>query len=64
MKADPDKSHFLLTRIKFLGSIIEGNTITPLKFPKDAIMKLQLSSNKKKIQIFWAMLNFLSKNVY
>ena len=31
MKAVPDKSHFFLTRVKFLGNIIERNTITPLK---------------------------------
>ena len=34
MKAAPDKSHFFLTRIKFLGHIIERNTITPLKSRK------------------------------
>ena len=28
MKAAPDKSHFFLTRVKFLGHIIERNTIT------------------------------------
>ena len=31
VKAVPDKSHFFLTRVKFLGHIIERNTITPLK---------------------------------
>ena len=31
MKAAPDKSHFFLTPVKFLGHIIESNTITPLK---------------------------------
>ena len=30
IKASPDKSHFFLTRVKFLGHII-GNTITPSK---------------------------------
>ena len=30
MKAAPDKSHFFLTRVKFLGHIIEKDTITPL----------------------------------
>ena len=29
MKAAPDKSHSLLTRVKFLGHIIEGTTIAP-----------------------------------
>ena len=40
MKAAPDKSHFFLTRVKFLGHNIEGNTITPLKSRIDAIIKL------------------------
>ena len=37
MKAAPDKSHFFLTRVKFLGHIIERNTITALKSRRDAI---------------------------
>ena len=64
IKAAPDKSHFLLTRVKFLGHIIEINTITPLKSRIDAIQKLQPPTNKKKIQEFVGRLNFLSKNVY
>ena len=31
MKAAPDKSHFFLTRVKFLEHIIQRNTITPTK---------------------------------
>ena len=64
MKAAPDKSHFFLTRVKFLGHIIEKNNITPLKSQIDDIQKLQLPTNKKKIQEFLGMLNFLSKYVY
>ena len=64
VKAAPDKSHFFLTREKFLGHIIKRNTITPLKSRIDAIQKLQPPSNKKKIQEFFRMLNFLSKYVY
>ena len=64
MKAVPDKSHFFLTRVKFLGHIIENNTITLLKSQKHAIQKLQPPTNKKKIQEFLGMLNFLSKYVY
>ena len=60
MKAAPDKSHFFLTRVK----IIQKNTITPLKSRIDAIQKLQPPTNKKKIQEFLEMLNFLSKYVY
>ena len=64
MKAAPDKSHFFLTRVKFLGHIIERNTITPLKSRIHAIQKLQPPTNKKKIQEFLGMSNFLSKYVY
>ena len=64
MKAAPDKSHFFLTRVKFLGHIIKKDTITPLKSRIDAIQKLQPPTYKKKIQEFLGMLNFLSKLVY
>ena len=60
MKVAPDNSHFFLTRVKFFGHIIERNTITPLKSRIDAIQKLQPPTNKKKIQEFLGMLNFLS----
>ena len=52
MKAAPDKSHFFLTRVKFVGHIIERSTITPLKSCIDAIQKLQPPSNKKKNKNF------------
>ena len=64
MKAAPDKSDFFLGRVKNLGHIIESNTITPLKSRIHAIQKLQPPTNKKKIQEFLGMLNFLSKYVY
>ena len=64
MEAAPDKSHFFLTRVKSLGHIKEKDTITPLKSRIDAIQKLQPPTNKKKIQEFLGMLNFLSKYVY
>ena len=64
LKAAPDKSHFFLTKVKFLGHNIERKTITPLKSRLDAIQKLQPPTNKKKIQEFLGMLNFLSKYVY
>ena len=61
MKAAPGKSHFFLTRVKILGHIIKRNTITPLKSRIDSIQKLQPPLNKKKIQEFLGMRNFLSK---
>ena len=64
MKPAPDKSQFFLTRLKFLGHIIESNFITPLKSRIHTIQKLQPPTNKKKIREFLRMLNFLSKYVY
>ena len=64
LKAAPDKSRFFLTSVKFLGHNFEQNTITPLKSRIDAIHKLQPPTNKKKIQEFLGMLNFLSKYVF
>ena len=64
MKAAPNKSQFFLIRVKFLGRIMESNTITPLQSRIHAIQKLQPPTNKKKIQEFLGMLNFLSKCVY
>ena len=64
LKAAPDKSHLFLTRVNFLGHNVERGTITPLKSRIDAIQKLQPPTNKKKIQEFLGMLNFLSKYVY
>ena len=64
MKAAPDKSHFFLSRVKFLGKIIERKTTNPLKSRIDAIQKLQLLSNNEKIQEFLGILNLLSEYVY
>ena len=50
MKTAPDKSHFFLTREKFLEQFIEKNNINPKKSRIDAIQKLQPPTNKKKIQ--------------
>ena len=62
MQTAPDKSHFFLTRVKFLGHNIER--LNPLKSCIDSIQKLQPPSNKKKIQEFLGMLKFLNKYVY
>ena len=52
MKAAPDKSHFFLTRVKFLGHIIEKITITPLKSRIDAIKNSNHLQIKRKSKIF------------
>ena len=52
MKVTPDKSHFFLKRVKFLGHFIERNTITPLKSCKDAIKKSNHLRIKRKFMSF------------
>ena len=64
IRAAQDKSHFVLTGVKILRQIIEGNTITPINSRIGAIIKLQAPSNKKKIQEILGILNFLIKYVY
>ena len=64
IRAAQDKSHFILTRVKIFGQVIEGNTITPINSRIGAIIKLQAPSNKKKIQEILGILNFLIKYVY
>ena len=63
MKAAPDKSHFSLPFVIFLGHIIEGSTITSLKSQTDAIIKTTPQSNKK-VQEFLGKKFFLSTYVY
>ena len=38
-KAAPDKSHFFLTRVKFLGHIIKKDTVAPMKSRIEATQK-------------------------
>ena len=52
MKAAPDKSHFFLKRVKFLGHIIERNTIIPLKSRIDAIQNFNHLQIRKKYNNF------------
>ena len=60
----PRINHIFPHRVKFLGHIIEGNTITPLKSRIDAIIKPQPPSNKNKIPEFLGTPNFLCKYVF
>ena len=62
-KTAPDKSPFFLILVKFLGHIIEKNTIAPLKLRYDATLKLQPAFDKEKKQQFIGMLSFLSNFV-
>ena len=52
MKAAPNKSHFFLTRVKFLGHNIEQNTITPLKSRIDLFKNFSHQQLKRKSKNF------------
>ena len=52
LKAVPGKSQFFLTRVKLLGHISAGNTITPLKSPIDAVIKFNVHQIKRKYKNF------------
>ena len=49
LKAAPDKSHFFLTRVKFLGHNIERKTITPLKSLLAALLQSHNGTNKMNL---------------
>ena len=46
MKAAPGELHWFLTRVKFLGYIIEGSSIFPLKSQINNILQFQPPFNK------------------
>ena len=50
LKAAPDKSHFFLTRVKFLGHNIERNTITPLKSRIEPPTKKRKFKNSRNVK--------------
>ena len=56
-------NHIFSNTSKIPWTDFERNTMTPLKSRIDAIQRFQTPSNKKKIQEFLGMLNFLSKYV-
>ena len=59
----PIRIIFFLTRVKFIGLINEGSTITPLNSRIDAIINFLPPSNKKEIQELLGMLKFF-KNMF
>ena len=53
MKTAPDKSLFFLTRVNFLGHIVEKDTKTPLKSRIDVTQKIKPPTKKKNKRISW-----------
>ena len=64
LKAAPDKTYFMLKKLKFLGHIIEDKKIKPLTSRIDGFQKLEPPTSMKALQRYLGTINFLAKYVY
>ena len=63
-KAAPDKTYFMLKKVKFLGHIIEDKKVKPLTSRIDGFQKLEPPKSMKALQRYLGTINFLAKYVY
>ena len=64
LKAAPDKTYFMLKKVKFLGHIIEDKKVKPLTSIIDGFQKLEPPTSMKALQRYLGTINFLAKYVY
>ena len=64
LKAAPDKTFFMLKKVKFLGHIIEDKKVKPLTSRIDGFQKLEPPTSMKALQRYLGTINFLAKYVY
>ena len=64
LKAAPDKTYFMLKKIKFLGHIIEDKKVKPLTSRIDGFQKLEPPTSMKALQRYLGTINFLAKYFY
>ena len=64
LKAAPDKTYFMLKKVKFLGHIIEDKKVKPLISRIDGFQKLEPPKSMKALQRYLGTINFLAKYVY
>ena len=64
LKAVPDKTYFMLKKVKFLGHIIEDKKVKPLTSRIDGFQKLETPKSMKALQRCLGTINFLAKYVY
>ena len=64
LKAAPDKTYFMLRKVKFLGHIIENKKIKPLTSRIEGFQKLEPPNSMKSLQRYLGTINFLAKYVY
>ena len=61
LKAAPDKTYFMLKKVKFLGHIIEDKKVKPLTARIDGFQKLEPTTSMKALQRYLETINFLAK---
>ena len=64
LKAAPDKTYFMLKKVKFLGHIIKDKKVKPLTSRIDGFQKLEPPTSMKALQRYLGTINFLAKYVY
>ena len=64
LKAAPDKTYFMLKKVKFLGHIIEDKKVKPLTSRIDGFQKLEPPTSMKALKRYLGTINFLAKYVY
>ena len=60
LKLAPEKSLYMLLKVKFLGHKIRNNTIKPISSKVDAIKKIPSPKEKKDVMQFLGSVNFYS----
>ena len=63
LKAAPEKTYFMLKKVKFLGHIIEDKKVKPLTSRIDGFQKLEPPKSMKALQRYLGTINFLA-NTY
>ena len=63
LKLAPEKSFYMLHKVKFLGHEIGNNTIRPIPSKIEAIKRIPSSKEKKDVMQFLGSVNFYSKFV-
>ena len=64
LKAAPDKTYFMLKKVKVLGHIIEDKKVKPLTSRIDGFQKLEPPTSMKALQRYLGTLIFIAKYVY
>ena len=55
------KCQFLKTKVEFLGHIVEANSLQPLEYKTNAVMKFPKSISVKHVQSFFGLTGYFQK---